>query len=217
MNVALLPAKPLHLAKTRLSPLLADGDRAAVSGAMFDDVLGALVRARRLDAIVVVSADPQLTERARAAGAIALDEGAPRGLNGAVAFGTDAALRLRAATVLVVLSDIPLLDPTDVDEILAWTPARGALLVPDKEGTGTNAIVRRPGAVFPPCFGGRSLERHVMAAERRRLPCELWRSARIGFDVDTPHDLRAFAATESRTATYREALRLGLVALRPSA
>ncbi len=218
MNVALLPAKPLHLAKTRLVPLLADVDRAAVSGAMFDDVLAALARARRLDAIVVVTADPRLRDRARAAGAIAVDEGAPRGLNGAVALGTDAALGIGAAMVLVVLSDTPLLHPEDVDEIVQRTPARGALLVPDKEGTGTNALVRRPGAIFPSCFGGRSLERHATAAERRRLPCEIWRNARIGFDIDTPADLRAFGAAESRTVTYREVLRLGLVApLRPSA
>ena len=216
MNVALLPAKPLSLAKTRLGTVLTDADRTAVSSAMFDDVLAALTGARRLGGIIVVTADRRLAARARSAGAIALDEHAPRGLNGAVALGTAAALGMSASAVLVVLADVPLLEPADVDELLDRTPERGALLVPSKEGTGTNAMVRRPATIFPSCFGGRSLERHVAAAERQRLPCEIWRSARIGFDLDTPEDLRAFATAESRTATYREALRLGLVPLRPS-
>jgi hypothetical protein len=39
----------------------------------------------------------------------------------------------------------------------------------------------------------------------------------MGFDVDVPEDLATFASTESATATYREAVRLGVAPLRPSA
>jgi 2-phospho-L-lactate guanylyltransferase len=215
VDVALLPAKPLALAKTRLGSLLATGDRMAVAAALFDDVLAALCAASRLDAVLVVTADAELARRARAAGALLIEEGTPRGLNGAVALGTEAAMRLGASTVAVVLSDIPLVRPEDVDELMVRTPARGALLVPSKEGTGTNAMVRRPPVLFPPCFGGRSLERHVTVAERAGVECALWRSDRLAFDLDTPDDLRSFAAEESRTATYREAVRLGLARLRP--
>lgn len=217
MKVALLPAKPLPLAKTRLGCRLDDRARMAMAGAMFADVLRALCEASGLDAVVVITADPSLAARARRAGAVVVDEGSPRGLNGAVGLGTDAALRLLGATsVLVVLSDIPLVLPTDIDELLARAPDHGALVVPSKEGTGTNAMLRQPPTIFPPCFGGRSLERHVAAAERCHLACEIVRSARIGFDLDTPEDLRAFASHESPTETYREVLRLGAAALRPS-
>jgi len=216
VKVALLPAKPLPLAKTRLGSVLDDRERMAMAGAMFADVLHALSAASGLDAVVVVTADPGLAARARHAGAAIVDEGVPRGLNGAVGLGTEFALRLGATSVLVVLSDIPLVLPTDIDEILARAPDRGALLVPSKEGTGTNAMLRQPPTIFSPCFGGRSLERHVAAAERCHLACEIVRSARIGFDLDTPEDLRAFAAHESPTETYREVLRLGATTLRPS-
>jgi 2-phospho-L-lactate guanylyltransferase len=217
VNVAVLPAKPLSLAKTRLSALLGPGARAAVSQAMFEDVLAALAGARHLDAVVVVTADPVLARRARRRRVVVVDEGAPRGLNGAVALGMDAALALGAATALVVLSDLPLLRAADVEALCAQGPARGAAVVPSKEGTGTNAMLQRPPRALPPCFGGRSLERHVAAAERLRLTCAIVRRARIEFDLDTPEDLRAFAAVESGTATYREAVRLGLVPLRPVA
>jgi 2-phospho-L-lactate guanylyltransferase len=217
VKVALLPAKPLPLAKTRLGSLLADHDRMALAGAMFDDVLHALCATTGLYAVIVITADASLAARARRTGASVFDEGAPRGLNGAVGLGTEFALSMGATSVLVVLSDIPLVRATDIDELLVRAPARGALVVPSKEGTGTNAMLRQPPTIFPPHFGGRSLERHVAAAERGGLACEIVRSARIGFDLDTPEDLRAFAAHESATETYREVLRLGTIALRTSA
>lgn len=214
MKVALLPAKPLLSAKTRLGSLLDDQARMTLAGAMFADVLDALRGATGLDAVVVVTADATLAARAHRVGAVVIDEGAPRGLNGAVSLGTDAAVRLGASAVLVVLSDVPLVTSGDVDELLARAPRRGALVVPSKEGTGTNAMLRQPPTVFPPCFGGRSLERHVATAERADVPCEIVRSVRLGFDLDTPEDLRAFAALRSATATQRELLRLGAAAIR---
>jgi 2-phospho-L-lactate guanylyltransferase len=208
VKIALLPAKPLPLAKTRLSSLLDAPERMRVAEAMFSDVLQALSTARGLDAIVVVTADPILAARTRQAGAVLVDEGAPLGLNGAVTLGTEAAVRLGATSVLVVLSDVPLVQPEDVEELLRRAPDHGALVVPSKEGTGTNAMLRQPPTIFPPCFGGRSLERHVVTAERARIACEIVRNARIEFDLDTPEDLRAFASQPGTTATHREVLRL---------
>lgn len=214
MQIALLPAKPLSLAKTRLGAVLGDADRMRMAAAMFGDVLHALTTARALDAVVVVTADPALASRARNAGAVVVDEGAPLGLNGAVGLGTTAACRLGATSVLVVLSDVPLVTAADVDEIVRRAPAYGALVVPSKEGTGTNAMLRRPPTVFAPCFGGRSLERHVAAAERARIACEIVKNARLELDLDTPEDLRAFATTPNATETHRETLRLGTALLR---
>lgn len=214
MKVALLPAKPLSSAKTRLGSLLDDQARMTLAGAMFADVLSALRGAAGLDAVVVVTADPTLAAHARSTGVIVVDEGAARGLNGAVSLGTETAVRLGASAVLVLLSDVPLVTSSDIDELLARAPRRGALVVPSKEGTGTNAILRQPPTVFPPCFGGRSLERHVATAERADVPCEIVRNVRLGFDLDTPEDLRAFAALASPTTTHRELMRVGAAAIR---
>ncbi len=217
MTIALLPAKPLEVAKTRLEPLLSAADRMAVARAMFEDVVAALTAARGVDRVLVVTADAELATLARARGAFVVDEHEPRGLNGAVAIGTEAAIALGATAVLVVLSDVPLVRASDVEELLTRTPRHGGLVVPSKEGLGTNAMVRRPASIYGPCFGGRSFARHLAAAERAGVPCAVWRSTRLGFDVDTPEDLRLFAGEESRTATYREATRLGLVPLASTA
>ncbi|MCC6763717.1 MAG: 2-phospho-L-lactate guanylyltransferase [Deltaproteobacteria bacterium] len=217
MKIALLPAKPLAFAKTRLAPLLSDAERARLAAAMFLDVLRALTTARAVEAAVVVTADPTLAAHARRAGAVVVDEGTPRGLNAAVTLGTDTAARLGATSTLVVLSDVPLVQAADIDDLLHRAPAHGALVVPSKEGTGTNAMLRTPSTVFPPSFGGRSLERHVAAAERAGLPCTIVRNARFELDLDTPEDLSTFASERSATETYRELTRLGGSTLRISA
>jgi 2-phospho-L-lactate guanylyltransferase len=214
VKVALLPAKPLALAKTRLAPLLTDADRARVAAAMYTDVLHALATADAIEAVVVVTADPTLAGHARRVGAIVVDEGAPRGLNGAVMLGTDAAVRLGATSVLVVLSDVPLVQPGDIDDLLRRNPLQGARVVPSKEGTGTNAMLRTPPTVFPSRFGGRSLERHVAAAEHAGIPCTVVRNARLELDLDTPEDLRMFAGAPSDTETYRELVCRGDAPLR---
>ena len=217
MNVALLPAKPLALGKSRLAPLLPTRDRIAIGRAMFTDVLTALCEAQSIDAVIVVTADEELASQAESAGAMLIREAAPAGLNTAVIRGTGAAVARDASTVLVVLSDIPWITAADVDALCRQAPPAGALVVPSKEGTFTNALLRRPATLFRPLFGPDSLRRHVAAAKAQGLPCPIVPSERIGFDVDTPADLRAFAAIESATATYRETVRLGLATRRPVA
>jgi 2-phospho-L-lactate guanylyltransferase (CobY/MobA/RfbA family) len=69
VKVALLPAKPLRQAKTRLGSVLDDAARMTMAAAMFGDVLTALTTATSLDRVIVVTADPTLAARARSANA----------------------------------------------------------------------------------------------------------------------------------------------------
>src|ERR1051326_6129216 len=119
MRFAVLPTKPLALGKTRLAPHLSDADRKALSFAMFHDVLECLCRAHHVDAIAVVTADRRLLDLAMRMRAVAIDEGTPRGLNAAAALGTAHALEHGATSVLIVLSDLPLLTAEEVDALYA--------------------------------------------------------------------------------------------------
>ena len=88
MNFALVPVKALAWGKTRLSRLLSESARHAVSRAMLTDVLTCLQKSSSVDKIVVVSSDATLLALAEAFGAFVVDEEQPRGLNGAVSLGT---------------------------------------------------------------------------------------------------------------------------------
>ena len=108
MNFVLVPIKALAQGKSRLAALLSDAQRHTLSQAMLRDVLTQLRRAATVDRFGVVTSDPALLELARGLGADAIDEGHPRGLNGAVAVGEAFCLQQGSTTLLVLLSDLPL-------------------------------------------------------------------------------------------------------------
>ena len=211
MRFALLPAKPIALAKSRLAPDLNDDDRRAVGLAMFQDVLESLVRASSVEAVAVVTADKRLLDLALRMRAIAVDEREPLGLNGAVALGTSRCLELGASSVLVVLSDLPLVTPAEIDALHEKLPEEPSVrLVRSHEGLGTNAILRRPPRAIPTRFGGRSFHGHVTAAIEAGVPHAEIELPAIAFDVDTIVDLQGVLRSPRMTRTRVAAEKIGV-------
>lgn len=204
MRFALVPMKPLELAKTRLKPFLDDAAREAVSRAMFEDVLECLRRARTVDVIAVVTSERRLLDLALRSGALAVDEGAPRGLNAAAALGTTACVEKGASSVLIVLSDLPLIRPEEVDALQDDISTRPEVrLVRSHEGLGTNAIFRSPPMAIGTRFGGPSCEKHRQAAIEAGVAHSIVDLPGIAFDVDTAADLAELAR---RSSTCRASL-----------
>ena len=86
--------------------------------------------------------------------------------------------------------DLPLIAAEDIENILARVNDQPAIvIVPSRDGTGTNAIVRTPPELFPSHFGPNSLARHLDEARRCGVPCELIHLSRIALDLDCPADL----------------------------
>ncbi len=220
MRVVLIAAKQLTLAKTRLQAVFPAAERIALAEAMYRDVLGAALGARLGDHVAVISSDVRLLEAARKAGALAIDEEFPRGLNAAVRLATAALVAEGATSVCTLLSDIPLVSAEDIDAAFAARArlsacaegaGRGAVvLVPSRDLTGTNIIVRAPGDVIPTRFGRLSLARHLEECRRLGLGCEVLRMIRPALDLDVMADLVEFMRTPSATHTFNQLARLGL-------
>ena len=214
MRIVLVAAKELALAKTRLAPALPSGaERALLAEAMFRDVLSAAVASRVADRVAVVTSDPLLLGLAREVGATLIDEGTPQGLNAAVRLATNELMRVGATTIGTVLSDIPLVTGEDIDAAFAAMPFDGAgvVLVPSRDFSGTNMIVRRPPDVIATQFGHLSLIRHRDAARGQGLACEVVRLIRPALDLDVPADLIEFVRTPTMTHTFGHLTRLGLL------
>jgi len=207
----LIAAKQLEFAKTRLAPVLPPGERRALAEAMFRDVLAASLGSTCADHVAVVSSDASLLAMARAAGALAIDEEFPRGLNVAVALGTSALIAQGARTVCVVLSDIPLVAAEDIDAAFAAMPdGRGAVLVPSRDFSGTNIICRSPADSVPTRFGRMSLVRHLDDCRNAGVPARVLRLARPALDLDVIADLAEFERAASATHTQNQLARLGI-------
>ena len=190
-TLAILPVKSFRDAKQRLEAGLDPPTRRALAEAMLSDVLVALKRVRAVDAILVVTADRGAQRIAGAYGARLLDDD-DQGHNHAAAQGIRAALNERMDRVLLVPGDCPALDPQEVDALLArQDPSPSVLVVPDRHGTGTNALLLSPPGSIEPSFGPGSCERHVQAAVSAGIHHEVVDTPTLALDIDTPQDLDA--------------------------
>lgn len=189
---AIVPAKTLEQAKTRLAQVLSPEERRALSLAMLRDVLSALSGAEHLDGVAVVTADAALASVARELGAEVIPE-QTTGQNTALEAGVDYARAQGATEALIVSADLPRLCSATIEQLLAQArqneQSRLVLLAPSHEGTGTNAMLQRPPGVIPFLFGLNSLQQHQRAAAERGVPVELARARELAFDVDLPADL----------------------------
>jgi 2-phospho-L-lactate guanylyltransferase len=184
----IVPVNVLRKSKARLATILTPAEREQLSVSMLRDVLSVLKSARRVRSITLVSADRQVSAIARRFGAGFLWEGKRRGLNKGVRLAIKRAEQTRAAAVLVVHADLPILKPIEIDAFLEKSCDYPVGLTPSKDG-GTNALLLRPPRVITPVFGKDSLRRHLRLAKEKKAPCKVLGISGIRFDVDEPKDL----------------------------
>lgn len=212
---AIVPAKTLEHAKTRLAQALSPTERQRLSLAMLHDVLSALKRAENLDHVAVVTADAALAAAASALDVEVIEEQTV-GQNEALAAGVAYARSQGASEVLVVSADLPLLCAETVEQLIeearAWQEEHSqlVLLAPSRDGTGTNAMLQRPPGAIPLLFGINSLQRHQQAAAELGVPVELMRARGLAFDVDVPADLVELASGLGKTHTQAALIQMGL-------
>jgi 2-phospho-L-lactate guanylyltransferase len=201
-TIAVLPVKRFDDAKQRLGEALRSGTRRALAEAMLTDVLTALRRARRVDRVVVVTSEHAADALARAHDALVIRDPAEPGHSEAAAEGVRWAVEQGARRVLLVPGDCPALDPVEVDDLLLAHPGtdKRVTIVPDRHGTGTNALVLCPPQAIAPSFGPGSRERHEAAAREAGAECRIAEPPSLLLDVDTVEDLGVLrAALDART------------------
>ncbi|MGZ4185353.1 MAG: 2-phospho-L-lactate guanylyltransferase [Solirubrobacteraceae bacterium] len=188
-TVAILPIKSFGEAKQRLAHEFDAPTRRALAEAMFSDVLVALRRAPSVEETVVVTADNGAQRIAGGYGAMVLGDD-DRGHNPAALNGIRHALMSGAERTLLVPGDCPMLDPKELEELIARpVPERSAVIVPDRHGTGTNALLLTPPEAMTPAFGPGSCQRHVEHARADDTEPEVVQVGSLALDVDTPEDL----------------------------
>jgi 2-phospho-L-lactate guanylyltransferase len=186
---AILPVKRFQRAKQRLGGTLSDGARWALAEAMVTDVLVALRRSAGVDHVLVVTCEPRAESLAIGWGADVVADPNETSHSHAATLGIREALERGATRVLVVPGDCPALAAAEVDDLLRDGP--GVVVVPDRHGTGTNALVLQPPEAIAPGFGPGSCERHVGRAHEAGVHVEVRRVPSLMLDVDTAEDLEA--------------------------
>lgn len=195
VTFAILPVKRFSAAKQRLSEEISAGTRRALAESMLTDVLMALRRTDAVDEVLLVTSETTADAIGRGYGANVIEDTEDSGQSTAAAIGIAHALEAGATRVLLVPADCPALDPAELTALLAAAAgARSVTLVPDRHGSGTNALVLTPPDVIEPSFGPDSRARHEQAAAAAGAPCSVEQVPTLLLDVDTPEDLDALRA-----------------------
>lgn len=193
---AIVPVKPLRRAKSRLAGVLSAEERSALSRRLLAHTLSVLGRVPKIGRVLVVSRDPQALAVARKMGAMSMTEPAPGELNRALRRASRMATAQGATGVLVVPADLPMLDSTALEAVLARAePPPVVIVAPDRRHRGTNALFLSPPGLIEYEFGPQSFRKHTQRARAAGARLEVCEVASLGLDVDTPEDLDALTAS----------------------
>jgi 2-phospho-L-lactate/phosphoenolpyruvate guanylyltransferase len=186
-TTAIVPVKGLSDANERLKSILSAAERTRLAEALFLDLIVKLPRSRCIDDLLIVTSDESVARQARWFGHQLLVQDADEGHSEAAAAGARAAMAEGAERVAMLPVDCPMLDIEDLDSHVGRSP-RTVLIVPDRHGTGTNALVLTPPDIFAPAFGPDSCARHVSRARAAGISFALEEVGSLSADLDGPED-----------------------------
>lgn len=190
--IALIPAKPLAEAKSRLAGALSSVEREDLVEAMLRQVIDAAMAANAIDQIVMLgrrSPDYPLLD-------VIDDPGG--GLNMALRHGMASVAKRGAGRVVILAGDLPLLEPAEVDRLATLEPDTIGI-ASDRHGTGTNALsLPLPSALdFRFAYGPGSFAEQCSEVQRLGLRLVAIEAAGLARDIDDPADLADIQGSEA--------------------
>lgn len=189
----LVPVKNLSGAKQRLASVLDQPERTELAQAMLLDVVDAIVRYGK-ERVALVTNDEFAVELAEEHGFDVIRDDANVSETDAIEMATRVCQSRGVTSTLVIPGDIPLIEAAELRAIYDAAPSAGTVFVPSRDKRGTNAVLRRPPALFPLRFGNDSFVPHLAAAAATNSMIVVLPLPGIGLDIDTPEDLHELAA-----------------------
>ena len=188
---AIVPVKPLRRGKSRLSGVLTENERTLLNYAMLENTLRALTSVESIQQVLVVSRDPAALSLAREYNARTLQEDDENtDLNLALKRATVVAQMYSANSVLILPADLPLLQPSHVDEFIQKLVKPPMVVIsPDRRGDGTNALLMSPAGLIDYEYGPGSFQKHIDQTSRFKVRYEIVETFSIELDLDLPEDL----------------------------
>ena len=212
---AIVPLKSPELAKSRLADVLNPLARRDLFFAVARHVITTLLHTPSITHVAVVTASDAADSFARECGATVIRQDGDRGTAAAFVAAVDYLRPLRLPRLLMIAGDLPLLSVAAVEELIAaGTTSPSVVIAPDRQRTGSNALLCSPPEIIAPCFGIDSFCRHREAAIACSAMLEIVDSPALALDVDVADDLDylqlrlgdAHAGTDSTTAGLHDVL-----------
>ena len=190
---AIVAVGSLAGAKSRLGESLDAEEREDLVERLLERTVLAALAVGRLEDVLVVSPDREVLRRACDLGARSLRQRS-EGLNAGLAEARADVVAGGATAILILPIDLPFVTTPAIAAVVAPLsgpdPEAGPMvvLVPDRHGSGTNALALRPPDVIDFAFGPGSRQAHRAAAEASGAAyVEI--AGPLTVDLDTPDDL----------------------------
>jgi 2-phospho-L-lactate/phosphoenolpyruvate guanylyltransferase len=211
MRYILIPVKDLSCAKQRLSQLLTQAERTRLAWMMLETTCAAATGVRNVDRVAVVTLYPPAISLAEKYGMEVIRETAQTSESASIDFGSRELKKRGASSVLRLPLDLPLIKTEDIEMILSYGKSRQhVVIVPSRDGSGTNAILRNPPDLFPSHFGPGSFLKHLQEAEKAKAECEVIHLPRVALDIDDPEDLFVFMSQGRGTLLWQALMEMGI-------
>lgn len=191
---AIIPVKPLRLAKSRLASVLTPEQRQRFAETMLRHVLSITREVPLVTGTLVISRDNRVLTIAREYGAKTVQESGQPELNSALMRATHIIASWRSEAVLILPADLPLVEPQDIDGLIraAGYQQNTVVLATDRNKDGTNALFMRPPGLIDYAYGPGSYHRHAVMARDAGASVILYESERLVYDIDLPEDIANF-------------------------
>lgn len=188
----LIPAKTTLLSKKRLSPVLNDAERISFTRWLLTSLLATLEGTQLHLAPLLLTSDPLLATLAAPYGYPTLPDPPHADLNAVLEAGRSHAIQQGASQLLILPTDLPYLTSAALHTFLAHaeTATPTIVIAPDRDGSGTNALLLRPADAIPFRFGIGSAALHRAEAQKRGIPLHEYRDPALAQDIDLPEHYR---------------------------
>jgi 2-phospho-L-lactate/phosphoenolpyruvate guanylyltransferase len=193
-----VPVRSLRDGKSRLAPALDAHQRRGFVERLLVRTLKRATEFHGLERTLVISACNEARALASAHGATVIEEGAPAGLNNALRQAQFALRDAGVSRMLMVSSDLPLLQPEDLECLAAASSAGAIAIAPDRNRQGTNGICLHTAMDFDFSFGPNSFQRHLERVKQLDVRSAIVDRIGLAFDVDVPDHLAELRALEQR-------------------
>lgn len=195
---AIVPVKPLDEGKSRLSAILNPSERQKFNAFLLKRTLARLVLFPGPSRTIVVSRSESVLAQARRLQMVSISEDGET-LNAALVVGAQAASDRKAGSILIVPTDLPLLESDALARVAnASTSDNTCVVVPDLYRRGTNVLFLRPPREDIFAFGEDSFLKHQKNAKYHGLEVLISEETNLAFDIDEPEDYHRWVAMGPR-------------------
>lgn len=193
MKSLLLFVEDFSNAKHRMSGVLSRKERAGLARSMYLDVVTAILGARSLDRVVVLTPSVEVGEMTPSSEFDILIEDTT--LNHTYEANRVMAQLTSIGTVIAISADLPVLKSIEID--VALNECEMDLgLIPSMDGARVNGTIMHPNMRTEMAFGPGSLQRGLSACRSAGIPFKILNVGGIAFNVDSADDLISFLQSE---------------------